>query len=631
MYLLGFQRHFSCFSTQAKGIIMSNQDRRQFLKTAAFSAASALASGYGKKLFAANQGLTNSLHFNVGNKFSAAIFADPQVGPLGSQNRVAVNARRTQIQAVEEINKMRPMPLFAIWVGDLVNTFTDSSAANFEECIENADMQRLLVHGNHDTRAPFEPYKDLQERVNGMRDMFYSFDAGKWHFIVIPCNLYGNTVPEKETEKAMLDWLEKDLRANKDRPTMFFTHLHLVPQGLTQLEWYTFRLELRMKLLDLITERGNVKYVINGHVHNGIKASVKMSCIYKGTRFITSPTIIEGRNFGEEFAEYEQGLPVGGYYITADLEDEDVTLKGWLVGVEKPYVYPKDLRVFTRDIEPRWFERVIDFRPTDKLINGGFEKSGLDGWNATYRYIADEDPAFLWEATDRHSKSGSYSAYVQTKSKGRVFWARDDMTGLYQVVKVPQKGNPVLRASYFVENRPINGGGFIRFNAMTDNEFKYLTMCKWGSNKNKSDYLPRSVGYEIHGWQQNWAFLQQMGKQKRGMYWHMPDDPGQWYDLEINIRELYDRAHQQAGAFDKLGINKLFVQVGTWSNREQGSISGAYFDDVSLESSSANIISNLNGAELLINDWVFSTRFGQDLIDSEARREARRGGGFVDY
>lgn len=109
--------------------------------------------------------------------------------------------------------------------------------------------------------------------------------------ILWPCNLDGNTEAQRAVETEMLAWLAEDLEANKSRPTVIFEHLHTLPIGLAQAEWYTFPLKLRAALMDLYTRHGNVCWYFNGHVHNGLKVASKTSWRYKGINVVNCPTI----------------------------------------------------------------------------------------------------------------------------------------------------------------------------------------------------------------------------------------------------------------------------------------------------------------------------------------------------
>lgn len=558
--------------------------------------------------------------FNVlGETFRFAICADPQLGPKDSTNSVFMNARRTLLETVQEINAMGTPPVFVVFLGDLVNVFNEASVAHFEECISALRAKAVLVHGNHDTHPPYDGFRGLMERVCGFRDVFYSFNAGQWHFIVLPCNLGGRQPEQTEVEAAMLAWLERDLETHKDRPTMVFEHLHALPQGLTQLEWYTFPLALRLKLMDLLTRHGNVRYYFNGHVHNGLKTSVKTAWRYRGITFITVPTIIQSRNFGEEFEPFQRGLDDGGYYLLVDIQGEDVVLTGCLAGEVKMFTYPGAFPEFQDAVEPRWFQRVTELPAAAALVNGNFTR-GLAGWQPFQRYLADDAPGFGWEARD---VAGRRAARLFTRAKAPEFWANDENTELYQVVALPE-GAPVFHAAYYLDDPPRNGGGYVRLCGIRDAEFAFMMMFQWGENEEQSHILPRAFGYALHGEQQSWAFLQDLGAQRMGMYWDVPAAPGQWHELSVNLRALYDAVQGREGAFDDLGLTKVIVAIGTWTNRELGSESAASFGDIDLVTGEPGTASTVDGLSLATDAAVFTTRFGQELVDQTARKRERR-------
>lgn len=557
---------------------------------------------------------------DAGERFRFAICADPQVGHLDNESPVAARARDTQIQAVRELNAMSPQPLFVVFPGDLTNVFDEKSVACFEHCIRDLEPQAVLVHGNHDTRPPYEPFRDLMERTCGFRDVFYSFDAGRWHFVVIPCNLNGQNKEARETEALMLDWLEQDLSRCADRPTIILEHLHAMPQGLTQLEWYTFPLDLRLRLMALFTGHGNVKWHFNGHVHNGLKASVKTSWEYKGIRFVNAPTIIQSRNFGEEYPEFQSGLESGGYYLVVDVDGDTVRLTGRLAGTEKEYVYPDRFREFHDAIEPRWLRRAATFPGIPALVNGRFE-DGLRGWDITFRYVADVDPGYVWETKAFAGKPG---AYLFVKAKDPLFWANDEMLEIYQTVQTPTDGLPVLRACYHLTSPPTSGGGYIRLAALRDDEFLWMMMFKWGEGERFADNLVRAFANMMHGRPMSWSYLQDLGREKKGLYWNLPSTPGQWHELCVDIGTIYDAALGDFGAYARLGVDKFFVAAGVWVNKDEGASSGAFFSDMALASEAAPPPSEINDTPLVCDDSVFKTEFGQELMDRVAREQRTR-------
>lgn len=599
---------------------LSTIDRRRFLQ---ISGLGVLAGTTDFAAAAQEDGNNRFPEFGAqGNRFRFAICADPQVGHLDNESPVAARARDTQIQAVRELNAMTPQPLFVVFLGDLTNVFDEKSVACFEHCISGLEAQAVLAHGNHDTRPPYAAFRDLMERACGFRDVFYSFDAGVWHFVVIPCNLNQQNRDAQETEAAMLTWLEEDLARNARRPTVIFEHLHALPQGLTQLEWYTFPLALRLRLMDLFTRHGNVKWYFNGHVHNGLKASVKTSWEYKGIRFVTVPTIIQSRNFGEEYPEFASGLESGGYYLVVDVDGDTVRLSGRLAGCKTAFSYPDRFREYHDAIEPRWFQRAAAFPGRAALLNGDFAQ-GLEGWNHTYRYVSDTDPGYIWEAT---SAGGKPAARLFAKAKNPVFWANDEMLEIYQTVQAPRGETPVLRAGYFLESAPRSGGGYIRLIALRDDAFQWMMMFKWGERERYADNLVRAFSNMMHGRPLGWSYLQDLGRDKTGLYWNLPAVSGVWHELTAAIPALYDSALGAPGAYDRLGVDKFFLAAGIWANKDEGAESGAYFSDMALGLEAAPPAAHIDGTPFVCDDAVFRTEFGQELMDRTTgeRRQRQR-------
>ena len=594
-------------------------NRRNFLALTGLSGAGLLLQGS-----VTGEALPKATRFpqfsGVGDQFRFALFADPQVGHGDDPNPVSVNARRTLRLGVDELNVMQPAPLFAVFLGDLVNVFDDASVATFEQCLSGLKAAPVLVHGNHDTRPPFEGFRALMGRVCGFDAVCYSFDAGKWHFVVLPCNLAGADPACGQAAREVFAWLEADLAANSGRPAMVFNHLHLMPQGLSQLEWYCFPLKMRRRLLDLFARHGNVRYYFNGHVHNGIKASVKTSWQYGNTTFITVPTGTQSRNFGEEYPGFEQGLETGGYYLVVDVDGESVRLTGRLAGKAQGYAYPEELQAFRTDIEPRWLTKITDFSPTPTLANGSFQ-NGLQGWQACYRYKSDSNPGFLWEPAVRADRS---AARILTRTKDPVFWANDELTELYQTVSSPAGEKPGLRASYWIDGGVRDGGGYVRLNAIKNDALLFTMMFRWGRNYERyADILVRCFANEVYGEPKGWLWLQELGRKKQGLFWELPETPDCWHRLDVNLARLYDQALGVPGAFSALGVTKWHLGLGTWVTNREGAVSAACFTDLALHGDAADG-SIVDGEPVAVDDGVFATEFGQDIEDRVSKKSQKK-------
>lgn len=541
----------------------------------------------------------------VGTRFSFVIVADPQVGHADDKGRVPSNARRTLLQCTREINAMPAQPAFVVYLGDLVNKFDEKSVANFEACIRDLKAPRVLVHGNHDTHAPYTEFRALMRRQCGFDDVFYSFDAGPWHFIVLPCNLNGNNDAQRDIEAAMLAWLEKDLAANAARPTIIFEHLHTLPIGLAQTEWYTFPLALRRKLMALYTRHGNVRWYFNGHVHNGFLPSVKTSWQFRGINFVNCPTIIEMRNFGEEDRAFVQGIDAAGYYLTVEVDGEELTLTGRRAGQAETFDYPKTFRPFEERLEPRWWTPLNEWSPAPALQNADFAE-GLNGWHTTYRYPGGEAPGTEYIARPAGLE-------IITRSKVSHFWASDEHSEAYQLI-APPAGPHVLDAAYSLAAAPVSGGGYFRLMGLAGGAPAFLMLWHWGEHEKKADYLPRCLDYAIDGAKAQWNFFHRLGEQRKGLYWKLPHAPGA-YTLTADLATLFEAVHGP-GAYAALGLSGLLIAVGTWCNRGEGSRSAATFQRAVLTGAAAPSQYTVNGmvTPLSVGPEIHQITFAADLI-----------------
>ncbi|MEI6239213.1 MAG: metallophosphoesterase [Planctomycetia bacterium] len=543
---------------------------------------------------------------DAGVHFRFVILADPQLGAQNNTAPVSKNAQETTALAASELNAMNPRPVFAFWAGDLVNVFEPRSVANFKRLTELFEMPNLLMHGNHDTVPPYDGYLELQKEISGVESPFYSFDVGSWHFVVTPCNLMGTTKAAVAAEEAMLKWLEADLEATKKKPTVFFNHLHFMPQGLTQTEWYMHPLELRKKMLDLMCRHGNVKYYFNGHVHNGIKTAEKVAWEYRGIKFFTVPTLIQPRPYGEEYPQFKTGIERGGYYLVVDVDDDTLTLRGRLAGSAEEYVFPASaFKPFREQEHPLWFQRLVDLSASDRLHNGDFQ-SGFAQWSLPNRYKRDENPFFL-------ATTDAEGVRLAVETPAESIWANDEYQQVSQIVKIAPGESPVISGRYLLPSVPEAGGGYISALLMSDTEFKGLMMFRWSSTESQSDYLPRSFGYQVRGRQTSPLYFQDLAKTKKGMFLKLPDSPQVWHSFNFNLGRLYDKAHND-GAFARLGVTKMHFAVGVWNqNNLAGMRSEARFADLGLKSDGSDSL--LDNAPVVVDESVFSCQFGQMVTE----------------
>jgi hypothetical protein len=80
--------------------------------------------------------------------------------------------------------------------------------------------------------SSLDNFFSIQKAMNGMEKILYSFNLGKWHFIVWPDPLRSDFW---STHPHYFDWLERNLEAHKDKPVMFLQHIPIHPVGINPL------------------------------------------------------------------------------------------------------------------------------------------------------------------------------------------------------------------------------------------------------------------------------------------------------------------------------------------------------------------------------------------------------------
>ena len=137
-------------------------------------------------------------------------------------------------ESVDLVNRLEFDPLFTVVAGDVCDDWGyEKDLLQMNAFLSKLNTPVLYGIGNHETllRSEFGPGYNMdafnnflaaQQSINGLDKLLYSFNAGKWHFIIWPDPLRKNFW---ETHPHYFDWLERDLEKHKERPTMLFQHV----------------------------------------------------------------------------------------------------------------------------------------------------------------------------------------------------------------------------------------------------------------------------------------------------------------------------------------------------------------------------------------------------------------------
>lgn len=509
-----------------------------------------------------------------GEDFDFVIFTDTHAGKgnLKVNSNIAGN--------IDLVNTLTPGPDFLIVTGDIVTG--KGRKRDYDTMLGLFDKLRLPVLfgvGNHETdykcrfgpgysMTAFENYFDAQKKINGTDKILYSFNHGKWHFVVWPDPLrhhFWGTHPH------YFDWLDKDLRKNKDRPTMFFQHISLMPVGVNPMNNYTNKIAVRKMLLEILSRYGNVKYVFSGHTHATLKASFKTARTYRGIQFINLPaTGKPSRNFGGE-VDFD-GQVSRGFALVSVRGDKAVVRYRMTEG--RPRTYPDKLAEFRPDQYLLQLTEEWKLPAGEGIVNGGFE-DGLEGWAKGFVYREDKKPSEICRPDNKIKRSGKACLYMFSKKRGPAGsnGRTQTVNRLCQAVKVSRGARPILKAWYRLDSKSYragdDSGASIRVEGYNGSS-RRLEMAYWVG---RAFFRPRGL----------W------GTKQDYFHFDITSRPDRWHKVLMNIEKDYNEA---AGGkkFEELDLDRMVVTLGVWNlnqNLKEHKVRkdmkiGLYFDDIEI-------------------------------------------------
>lgn len=285
--------------------------RRQFLKTAATAAGLAAA----KPLARAADCLAASA---PQKPFSFGLLTDAHYADAPARGSRHYRDSLAKLeQAVEAFN--RQQLAFVVELGD----FVDAGPSKDEELaylhtvdrsFQRFQGERHYVLGNHCLHA-FTKDEFLAECGAPVKKSFYSFDCGRFHFVILDANFRSDGSPyaagnfswtDTWIHAAQLRWLADDLAGARAKKTFVFVHQNL------HNEKDAHGVKNAPEVRRVLETAGNVAAVFQGHMHSGGYAKIG------GIHYCTLKAMVEG-----------PGLDNNAYAVVSMDESGRITLDGY--------------------------------------------------------------------------------------------------------------------------------------------------------------------------------------------------------------------------------------------------------------------------------------------------------------
>jgi Icc protein len=214
--------------------------------------------------------------------------------------------------AVAAIEELRPRADLIVCGGDLTDPAPKLDYPAADKLLDRffgiwtpiRSIETHYVFGNHDLVGTKNPLvsrhdsrfgKGLFEKRLGLPRLYYSFEKRGWRFIILDDvwpNPDGTYYAEYKADQ--LDFVQSELKAYKEKPTVIASHVPTVSAFATLAGFAKF-LETNFKMPSSLTSRNgkslvnvirnskaNVKLVLAGHLHHQERIEIDQVCYLNG-------------------------------------------------------------------------------------------------------------------------------------------------------------------------------------------------------------------------------------------------------------------------------------------------------------------------------------------------------------
>jgi len=168
------------------------------------------------------------------------------------------------VQTVKKVKSIDPLPDLMVVSGDLANHAGEEDYRRVKALLDDLPMPYYIVVGNHDSRASlrsiFSDHTYLRSSGNYIQ---YTIEDSPVRIIVLDTLAVGSHRGLIDEERIL--WLDRELSAQPDRPTMIFLHHPPFETGMPYPD--SLGLDGKEELGQVIEKYRNIEALASGHTH----------------------------------------------------------------------------------------------------------------------------------------------------------------------------------------------------------------------------------------------------------------------------------------------------------------------------------------------------------------------------
>jgi 3',5'-cyclic-AMP phosphodiesterase len=196
--------------------------------------------------------------------FLIAQLSDPHVGA----EWIAPDPATLLGAAIAAVRRLGPDVV--IVSGDLVENARDAEYEQVQEALAPLDVPVHVLPGNHDDREALHRHFGVPGRAG--EPVQYAAELGPLRLLVLDSTAPGHEHGELDRER--LDWLERELAAAPERPTLIAMHHPPLCTGAPAIDAIALRRDGRHALAELLERHPHVLKVVAGHVHRTVGSQI---------------------------------------------------------------------------------------------------------------------------------------------------------------------------------------------------------------------------------------------------------------------------------------------------------------------------------------------------------------------